>query len=97
MREEYRERRDYVYQAMTKLGFEVARPSGAFYIFAKIPAGLEQDSMTFCIDLAEKNQLAIIPGIAFGPEGEGYVRISYAASMENLVEAMNRLAAYVEN
>ena len=97
MREEYRERRDYVYQAMTKLGFEVARPSGAFYIFAKIPAGLEQDSMTFCIDLAKKNQLAIIPGIAFGPEGEGYVRISYAASMENLVEAMNRLAAYVEN
>ena len=95
MREEDRERRDYVYQAMTKLGFDVARPSGAFYIFAKIPANLEQDSMAFCIDLAEKNQLAIIPGIAFGPEGEGYVRISYAASMENLVEAMNRLAAYV--
>lgn len=95
MREEYRERRDYVYQAMTKLGFDVARPSGAFYIFAKIPANLEQDSMAFCIDLAEKNQLAIIPGIAFGPEGEGYVRISYAASMENLFEAMNRLAAYV--
>lgn len=96
MREEYRERRDYVYQVMTRLGFEVARPSGAFYIFAKIPANLEQDSMAFCIDLAEKNQLAIIPGIAFGPEGEGYVRISYAASMENLIEAMNRLTAYVE-
>ena len=95
MREEYRERRDYVYQAMTKLGFEVARPSGAFYIFAKIPAEYEQDSMAFCIDLAEKNQLAIIPGIAFGPEGEGYVRISYAASMESLVEAMNRLSTYL--
>lgn len=95
MREEYRERRDYVYQAMTKLGFEVARPSGAFYIFARIPAEYEQDSMAFCIDLAEKSQLAIIPGIAFGPEGEGYVRISYAASMENLVEAMNRLATYL--
>ena len=96
MREEYRERRDYVYQAMTKLGFEVARPSGTFYIFAKIPAEYEQDSMAFCIDLAEKNQLAIIPGIAFGPEGEGYVRISYAASMESLVEAMNRLSTYLE-
>ena len=95
MREEYRERRDYVYQAMTKLGFEVARPSGAFYIFAKIPAEYEQGSMAFCIDLAEKNQLAIIPGIAFGPEGEGYVRISYAASMESLVEAMNRLSTYL--
>ncbi|MGO3791929.1 MAG: pyridoxal phosphate-dependent aminotransferase [Enterococcus gilvus] len=96
MREEYRERRDFVYQAMTKLGFEVARPSGAFYIFAKILAGQQQDSMAFCVELAEKNQLAIIPGIAFGPEGEGYVRISYAASMETLVEAMNRLAAYIE-
>ncbi|WP_288225871.1 pyridoxal phosphate-dependent aminotransferase [uncultured Enterococcus sp.] len=96
MREEYRERRDFVYQAMTKLGFEVARPSGAFYIFAKIPAGQQQDSMAFCVELAEKNQLAIIPGIAFGPEGEGYVRISYAASMETLVEAVNRLAAYIE-
>jgi aminotransferase len=96
MREEYRERRDFVYQAMTKLGFEVARPSGAFYIFAKIPAGQQQDSMAFCVELAEKNQLAIIPGIAFGPEGEGYVRISYAASMETLVEAMNRLAAHIE-
>lgn len=96
MREEYRERRDFVYHAMTKLGFEVARPSGAFYIFANIPAGQQQDSMAFCVELAEKNQLAIIPGIAFGPEGEGYVRISYAASMETLVEAMNRLAAYIE-
>lgn len=95
MKEEYRERRDFVYQAMTKLGFEVARPSGAFYIFAKIPAGQEQDSMAFCIDLAEKNQLALIPGVAFGPEGEGYVRISYAASMETLVDAMNRLSAYI--
>ena len=53
--------------------------------------------MEFCVDLAEKNQLAIIPGIAFGPEAEGYVRISYAASMENLTEAMARLRAYMEN
>lgn len=95
MKADYRERRDYLYQAMTQLGFEVARPSGAFYLFAKIPADQEQDSMAFCIDLAEKNQLAIIPGIAFGPEGEGYVRLSYAAAMEDLVEAMARLTAYL--
>ncbi|MFC0277412.1 pyridoxal phosphate-dependent aminotransferase [Enterococcus devriesei] len=95
MREEYRARRDFVYQSMTDLGFDVARPSGAFYIFAKIPTGYIQDSMAFCIDLAEKNQLALIPGIAFGPEGEGYVRISYAASLENLEEAMKRLTNYL--
>ena len=56
MKEEYRKRRDFVYEQMTQLGFEVARPNGAFYIFAKIPTGYEQDSMKFCIDLAQKKQ-----------------------------------------
>jgi aminotransferase len=81
---------------MSKLGFKIARPTGAFYIFAKIPAGFEQDSMAFCKDLARKNQLAIIPGTGFGAEGEGYVRLSYAASMEKLQLAMDRLTAYMQ-
>lgn len=97
MKVEYQKRRDYLFEKMSALGFEIARPSGAFYIFAKIPAGLIQDSFDFCVDLAQKQQLAIIPGIAFGPEAEGYVRLSYAASMEKLVEAMNRLEKYVQN
>ncbi|MGX7162472.1 pyridoxal phosphate-dependent aminotransferase [Enterococcus massiliensis] len=96
MREEYRKRRDFLFEKMSGFGFEVAKPSGAFYIFAKIPASFTQDSMAFCVDLAEKNQLALIPGIAFGPEAEGYVRLSYAASMENLTEAMERLAKYLQ-
>lgn len=97
MAEQYIERRDYVYQAMTKMGFEIARPDGAFYIFAKIPAKYNQDSMTFCRDLAQKNHLALIPGHAFGIEGEGYVRLSYAANMDKLHEAMRRLQAYIDN
>lgn len=97
MKVEYQKRRDYLFEKMSALGFEIARPSGAFYIFAKIPAGLIQDSFDFCVDLAQKQQLAIIPGIAFGPEVEGYVRLSYAASMEKLVEAMKRLEKYVQN
>lgn len=96
MREEYRKRRDYLYKEMTDMGFQVARPSGAFYLFAKIPEQLGSDSMAFCLDLAKKNQLAVIPGIAFGEEGEGYIRLSYAASLENLEEAAKRLRAYVE-
>lgn len=96
MKEEYRKRRNMVYDAMRDMGFEIAKPSGAFYIFAKIPESYLQDSMAFCVDLAEKNQLAIIPGIAFGPEAEGYVRISYAASMEQLIEAMTRLGDYMK-
>ncbi|MBL1228570.1 pyridoxal phosphate-dependent aminotransferase [Enterococcus sp. BWB1-3] len=95
MKEEYRKRRDFVYDRMSSLGFEIARPNGAFYIFAKIPDGYEQDSMAFCLDLANKCALALIPGIAFGPEGEGYIRISYAADMERLEEAMKRMAVYM--
>ncbi|KAF1297582.1 aromatic amino acid aminotransferase [Enterococcus sp. JM4C] len=97
MKVEYLKRRDFLYEKMTSLGFEVAKPSGAFYIFAKIPAGYTQDSMAFCVDLAEKNALAVIPGIAFGPEAEGYVRLSYATSLDVLKEAMKRLETYMKN
>lgn len=94
MKEEYRVRRDFLYEKMTELGFKVAKPAGAFYLFAKIPEHMEQDSMKFCVDLAQKAKLAVIPGIAFGKEAEGYIRLSYAASMEQLEEAMKRLTKY---
>ncbi len=97
MAKEYLKRRDYVYKEMTDMGFDVARPDGAFYIFGKIPAQFNQDSMAFCKDLAHKNHLAIIPGHAFGDEGEGYVRVSYAADIAKLKEAMKRMRAYIEN
>lgn len=96
MKKEYQARRDFVYDQMTSFGFDVAKPSGAFYIFAKIPANCLQDSMEFCVDLAQKEALAVIPGIAFGDAGEGYIRISYAASLENLQEAMARMERYVK-
>lgn len=95
MKIEYMKRRDFLYEKMKNLGFEIARPNGAFYIFAKIPDGYTQNSMSFCVDLAEKNKLAIIPGSAFGAAGEGFVRLSYAASMEKLELAMERLTAYM--
>ncbi|XJS10762.1 pyridoxal phosphate-dependent aminotransferase [Aerococcaceae bacterium WGS1372] len=97
MREEYKYRRDFIYEAMTNLGFHIVRPGGAFYIFARIPEDLEQDSMAFCLDLAESNAVAFVPGIAFGIGGEGHVRLSYAASMEDLTEAMDRLTQFVNN
>ncbi|GMA47600.1 pyridoxal phosphate-dependent aminotransferase [Tetragenococcus muriaticus] len=97
MREEYQKRRDFVYEKLQNLGFELAKPTGAFYIFAKIPSGYIQDSMAFCVDLAEKESLAVIPGAAFGVGGEGYIRLSYAASMEDLEEALKRMKHYMEN
>jgi aminotransferase len=95
MKAEYQKRRDFVGAKFKELGFEVAKPKGAFYIFAKIPAQFNQNSVEFVLDLAEKARVALIPGVAFGPKGEGYVRLSYAASMENLEEAMKRIAEYV--
>jgi aminotransferase len=97
MKAEYKKRRDYVYDRMTALGFKIPKPAGAFYIFAKIPAQLLQDDWAFARDLAEKNKLAIIPGSSFGLGGAGYIRLSYAISIDKLEEAMDRLEAYVKS
>ena len=95
MKKEYIQRRDYIIEKMTALGFEIIKPDGAFYIFAKIPAGYNQDSFAFLKDFAQKKAVAFIPGAAFGRYGEGYVRLSYAASMETITEAMKRLEEYM--
>ncbi|MDY4509979.1 pyridoxal phosphate-dependent aminotransferase [Streptococcus hyovaginalis] len=95
MREEYRKRRDVIVEALTDLGFEVIRPDGAFYIWAKIPGEAGKDSYAFLEKLAHEKAVALIPGIAFGPYGEGYLRISYAASMEVIQEAMKRLREFM--
>ena len=95
MKKEYIQRRDYIIEKMTALGFEIIKPDGAFYIFAKIPVGYNQDSFAFLKDFAQKKAVAFIPGAAFGRYGEGYVRLSYAASMETIKEAMKRLEEYM--
>ncbi|MEB7514802.1 pyridoxal phosphate-dependent aminotransferase [Enterococcus faecium] len=95
MKEQYQTRRDYLVQQLAPLGFEVTQPNGAFYLFCKLPVVIQNDSWQFCVDLAEQAKVACIPGIAFGPEGEGYIRISYASSMENLHEACKRIKDFL--
>ena len=95
MKKEYLKRRDYIIEKMSDLGFKIIEPDGAFYIFAKIPADLEQDSFKFAVDFAKEKAVAIIPGIAFGQYGEGFVRLSYAASMVVIEQAMARLTYYI--
>lgn len=95
MRVEYEKRRDFVYRKMQALGFDCPKPEGAFYLFPKIPDDLIQDSMTFCRDLAHKAKVAVIPGDSFGPGSKGHIRISYAAGMDVLEEAMKRIENYV--
>ena len=96
MKKEYQARRDYLYSNLTKLGFECAKPQGAFYIFAKNPAGLEQDDKKFIYDLAEKAKVAVTAGSFFGKGGEHYIRLSYATSMEEIKKGVARIAKYVE-
>lgn len=96
MKQEYMKRRDLLVAGLEKAGFSCPNPNGAFYVFAKIPAGLNQNSEAFCYDLAKEAKVALIPGSYFLPGGEGYVRISYAASEENIQEAVSRIQTYVD-
>ena len=96
MKKEYQKRRDLMKEALEEVGFEVARPAGAFYLFAKIPTKCGLDSWSFVRRLAKENQVALIPGVSFGQGGEGYVRLSYAASEEDLREASKRIKAFMQ-
>jgi aminotransferase len=96
MKEKYVMRRDYVCDRLTAMGLDVVKPDGAFYIFPSIkPFGIR--SFDFATRLLEAQKLAVVPGDAFSPLGEGYIRISYAYSMELLEEGMNRLERFVQS
>lgn len=95
MKAAYQARRDFLTGALTKLGFEVATPNGAFYLFAKLPAAAGSDDVAFATRLAKKGRVATIPGSYFGAGGEGYLRLSYATSMANLELAVTRLTQFL--
>ena len=97
MRKEYQARRDFMRQALADAVFEVVKPDGAFYLFAKIPAKCGHDSWKFVRELAKKAKVALIPGVSFGQGGEGYVRLSYAASMDDLRQASERIKKFTDN
>ncbi|WP_246013787.1 aminotransferase class I/II-fold pyridoxal phosphate-dependent enzyme [Companilactobacillus suantsaicola] len=96
MREQYQARRDKLLAGLEELGFECPTPNGAFYLFAKIPDGLEQDDVKFANDLLDKEHLAILPGRFFGVGGEHHLRFSYAASMEDISACLTKLADFVK-
>lgn len=96
MRLEYIKRRDYVYKRLVSMGFDVVKPDGAFYIFPSIQR-FNMISLEFATSLLEKERIAVVPGDAFSEYGEGYIRISYACSMETLEEALNRIQRFVSS
>lgn len=96
MNKAYRVRRDFVYDRLLKLGMEVEKPQGAFYIFPSIRTyGLS--SFDFATRLLQEGGVAVVPGSVFTPFGEGFIRISFAYSMEQLILGMDRLEAFILN
>ncbi len=96
MVKEYQRRRDYIVSAINAIdGLSCKTPGGAFYIFVNIKR-LGKTSAEMADYLLENAKIAAVPGSAFGPQGEGYIRLSYACSYERIVEAMERLKKAVE-
>ncbi|WP_025025544.1 aminotransferase A [Caldalkalibacillus mannanilyticus] len=94
MRDAYRSRRDYVYERLVQMGMDIVKPEGAFYLFPSIQKyGLS--SWEFAKRLLEQERVAVVPGDAFSHYGEGYVRLSYAYSMDVLEEGCNRLEKFI--
>ena len=95
MRESYNERRRFVLHMLDEMGIPCFEPQGAFYVFPCIKEfGLTSED--FANLLLAEEKVAIVPGTAFGDSGEGFLRISYAYSIDNLREALNRLGHFVE-
>lgn len=96
MRGIYNERRVYMLERLSAMGFGIQKPpTGAFYVFANAKH-INGDSYRLSMDLLARAHVACTPGIAFGQNGEGYLRFSYANSLENIEEGMNRLQAFLE-
>ncbi|MBD5494754.1 MAG: aminotransferase class I/II-fold pyridoxal phosphate-dependent enzyme [Lachnospiraceae bacterium] len=95
MREAYNQRRRYLMHAFKEMGLDCFEPFGAFYVFPCIKE-FDMTSDEFAVKFLQEEKVAVVPGTAFGDCGEGFLRISYAASMENIKTAMERLAEFIE-
>ena len=95
MREEYRRRRNFIVASLQEMGLDCFPPKGAFYVFPSIQkTGLTSND--FAVRLLEEQNVACVPGTAFGVCGEGFLRCSYATGMEQLKEAMERIGRFLK-
>lgn len=95
MNVEYIKRRDFVYNRLVEIGLDVQKPNGAFYMFPSIQT-FDMTSFDFATKLLHEGGVAVVPGSAFTPYGEGYIRISYAYSMAVLKEGLERLDKFIQ-
>ena len=95
MREAYSQRRRYLVHALREMGLDCFEPYGAFYVFPSIKKfGMTSDE--FATRLLQEEKVAVVPGTAFGRCGEGFIRVSYAYSLESLKVALDRIRRFVE-
>lgn len=95
MRESYMTRRNFITKGFNRIGLPTHLPHGAFYIFPDIRGtGLTSDE--FCVQLLEDQRVACVPGTAFGDAGEGFIRVSYAYSIDHIREAIERIDRFME-
>ncbi|MBQ6558147.1 MAG: aminotransferase class I/II-fold pyridoxal phosphate-dependent enzyme, partial [Clostridia bacterium] len=95
MRQEYNYRRRYIVDGFRAMGLSCFEPLGAFYVFPCIKS-TGMTSEEFCQKLLEEEKVAVVPGNAFGESGEGFIRCSYAYSIDNIQEALKRIERFVE-
>lgn len=95
MREEYLNRRNLLVNSLNRMGLNTPMPHGTFYVFADIrPYGLSSEE--FCNELLNQEKVACVPGDAFGPHGQGFIRISYAYSLNHIKEACVRIEHFLQ-
>ncbi len=95
MNREYLKRCNFITNRFNEIGLPCLKPEGAFYVFPRI-SGTGLSSNDFAIRLIEEQKVAVVPGIAFGESGEGHIRCSYATSMENIRESMDRIEKFLK-
>jgi len=93
MRDAYRERRDRLVTLLERLGVSCHRPAGAFYAWVNV-ADRAPSARQFALELLRRRRVAVAPGTAFGPAGEGWVRVSLAAETDVLLEGARRMAGF---
>jgi len=96
MVETFRQRRDRFASALHRIGWQVPIPQATMYIWAKLPAPWDRDSVSFCTQLVEATGVAVSPGAGFGKSGEGYVRFALVHSPEVLETAVDRIAQFLK-
>jgi aminotransferase len=94
MREQYRLRRNFIVKSLNEIGLPCHLPEGSFYAFPSIQ-GTGLTSREFAVQLLEQQRVAVVPGDAFGPGGEGYVRASFCTAMTDLEKAVERIGKFV--